>query len=52
MELKYQDEIIEDCLVKEFYNDTNDMWTQRETPDVRDVIKWCLIKGYITNREK
>lgn len=47
MKLKYDDESKEDAYVEEFWNDTNEYWTQIEQPTVRDVIKWAIIKGYL-----
>lgn len=45
--LKYKEEIIEDKLFKQFYEDTKDGWTQRESPSHRELIKWLIIKGYL-----
>ena len=47
MELKYRSEILEDQLYREFYSDTNEYWSQREQPGIRDFIKWAIIKGYL-----
>lgn len=49
MGLRYEDEVVEDALSYLFYKDTSEMWTQREQPTVKDVIKWLIIKGYISD---
>lgn len=51
MELKYKSEILEDQLYKEFYSDTNEHWSQREQPGIRDFIKWAIIKGYLKDKD-
>lgn len=48
MGLKYEDELVEDALIKRFYEETGGMWTQREQPRPRDVIKWLIISGYFS----
>lgn len=50
MELKYKSEIFEDQLYRKFYSDTNEYWSQREQPGIRDFIKWAIIKGYLKNK--
>ena len=50
MELKYRSEILEDQLYREFYSDTNEHWSQREQPGIRDFIKWAIIKGYLEDK--
>lgn len=49
MNLKYKDEELEDKFYEEFLKDTDDEWSQRERPSVRDFIKWAIIKGYLKN---
>lgn len=49
MGLRYEDEVVEDALSYLFYKDTSEMWTQREQPTAKDVIKWLIIKGYISD---
>lgn len=51
MELKYKSEIFEDQLYREFYSDTNEHWSQREQPGIRDFIKWAIIKGYLKDKD-
>ena len=51
MELKYRSEILEDQLYREFYSDTNEYWSQREQPGIRDFIKWAIIKGYLKDKD-
>ena len=51
MELKYKSEILEDQLYREFYSDTNEHWSQREQPGIRDFIKWAIIKGYLKDKD-
>ena len=51
MELKYKSEILEDQLYREFYSDTNEYWSQREQPGIRDFIKWAIIKGYLNDKD-
>ena len=51
MELKYKSEILEDQLYREFYSDTNEYWSQREQPGIRDFIKWAIIKGYLKDKD-
>lgn len=51
MELKYESEKFEDQLYREFYSDTNEYWSQREQPGIRDFIKWAIIKGYLKDKE-
>lgn len=43
MNLKYKDEELEDKIFGEFLKDTDDGWSQREQPGVRDFIKWAII---------
>lgn len=50
MELKYKSEILEDQLYREFYSDTNEYWSQREQPSIRDFIKWAIIKDYLKDK--
>lgn len=51
MELKYRSEIFEDQLYKEFYQDTQEHWSQREQPGIRDFIKWAIIRGYLKDKD-
>lgn len=58
MDLKYNDEQTEDILYKKFYEETKENWTQIEQPNIRDFIKWLIIKAheegciYLDNEEK
>lgn len=51
MELKYKEEIFENKIYEEFYEDTKEHWTQREQLGIRDFIKWAIIKEYLKEKE-
>lgn len=49
--LKLPQEKLVDDLCHMFYEDTKQFWSQREQPTVKDVMKWFVIKGIITEKD-